>query len=60
LWPRHSHAAELQAVGVSLVVRGEVVVVEDTDAEHRGIHTRAEEEDGDEARHLVDRKGNTT
>lgn len=53
------HAAELQAVGVRLVVRGQVVVVEDTDTEHGGVNAGAQEEDGDEARHLVERGGIT-
>ena len=51
----HSHATELQAVGVRLMVRGEVVVVEHSDAEHGGVDARTQEEDGEEARHLVDR-----
>lgn len=55
----HSHAAELEAVGISLVMRGEVVVVENPDAEHSGVNARAQEEDCDEARHLVERTVNT-
>ena len=55
--PKHSHAAELEAVGVRLVVGGEVVVVEHTDAEHGGVDACAEEEDGEEARHLVENRG---
>lgn len=51
----HSHAAELQAVGVGLMVRGQVVVVKDPDPKHSGVNTGAKEKDGDEARHLVDR-----
>lgn len=46
------HATELKAVGISLVMRGQVIVVEDTDAKHSGVHTSAKEEDCDEARHL--------
>ena len=55
--PEHSHAAELEAVGVRLVVGGEVVVVEHADAEHGGVDACAEEEDGEEARHLVENGG---
>ena len=38
---------------------GQVVVVKDPDAEHGGVDAGAQEEDGDEARHLVDRGDNT-
>lgn len=51
----HLHAAELEAVSVSLVMGGQVVVVENPNAEHSGVNTGAQEEDCDEARHLVDR-----
>lgn len=50
------HAAELEAVSVSLVVRGQVVVVEHTNAEHSRVHAGAQEEDCDKARHLGDRR----
>lgn len=49
------HAAELQAVGVRLVVRGQVIVVKDSDPEHSGVHAVTQEEDGDKTRHLVDK-----
>lgn len=51
----HVHAAELEAVGIRLVMGGQVVVVENPNAEHSGVHTCAQEEDCDEARHLVER-----
>lgn len=57
---RHLHAAELEAVGVGLVVGRQVVIVEDTDTEDSGVHTGTQEEDGDEARHLVDRGDTVT
>lgn len=38
---------------------GEVVVVENPDAEHSGVNACAQEEDCDEARHLVERTVNT-
>lgn len=50
------HAAELEAVGVGLVVWGQVVVVEHANAEHGRVHAGAQEEDCDEARHLEDRR----
>lgn len=50
----HLHAAELEAVGVGLVVGGQVVVVKDPDPEHGGVNAGTQEEDGDEARHLVE------
>lgn len=53
----HLHAAELEAVGVRLVMGGQVVVVEDPDTEHGGVDAGTEEEDGDEARHLVEKGG---
>lgn len=56
---RDLHAAELQAVGVGLVVGGQVVVVEDPNAEHGGVNAGTQEEDGDEARHLVERSQDT-
>lgn len=34
---------------------GQVVVVENPDAEHSGVNAGTQEEDGDEARHLVER-----
>lgn len=49
------HAAKLEAVSVGLVMRSQVVVVEHPNAEHRRIDAGAQEEDGDEARHLVGR-----
>lgn len=36
-------------------MRSQVVVVEDPNAEHSGVHAGAQEENGDEARHLVER-----
>lgn len=48
------HAAELQAVGVCLVVRGQVIIVKDSDPEHSGVHTVTQEEYGDKTRHLED------
>lgn len=50
------HAAELKAVSVSLVMWGQVIVVEDSDAEHSWVDAGAEKEDGDEARHLEVKK----
>lgn len=52
-----SHAAELEAVSISLVMGGKVVVVEDPDAENGRVNARTQEEDCDEARHLVEREG---
>lgn len=49
------HAAELKAVGVCLMVWGQVVVVEDTDPKHSGVHASAQEEDCDETCHLKDK-----
>lgn len=49
------HAAKLEAVSVGLVMRSQVVVVEHPNAEHCRVDTGAQEEDGDEARHLVER-----
>lgn len=48
------HAAELQAVGVCLVMRRQVVVVEYTDLEHGRVNANAQEDDGDETHRLVD------
>lgn len=52
---RNIHAAELQAVSISLVVRHQVIVVEKSDPEHCGVDTDAQEEDADKAHHLVER-----
>lgn len=49
------HAAELQAVGISLVMWHQVVVVENSYPEHRGVDTHTQEEDADKAHHLVER-----
>lgn len=49
------HATELEAVSIGLVMGGKVVVVENADAENSRVNARTEEEDGDEARHLVER-----
>lgn len=49
------HAAELQAVSVSLVMRHQVVVVEKSDPEHCGVDADTQEEDADKAHHLVER-----
>lgn len=49
------HAAKLQAVGIGLMMRGQVVVVEDSDAEHGGVDAVAQVKYGEEARHLVDK-----
>lgn len=48
------HAAELQAVGVSLVIGDQVVVVENPYPEHCGVDTDAKEENAAEAHHLVE------
>lgn len=52
----HLHAAELEAVSIRLVVGGKVIVVENPDAEHSRVNARTQEEDGDEARHLVGKR----
>lgn len=49
------HATELEAVSISLVMGGKVVVVENPDAENSRVNACAQEEDGDEARHLVEK-----
>lgn len=41
------------------MVGGQVVVVKDPDPEHGGVNAGTQEEDGDEARHLVE-TGETT
>lgn len=51
---RSIHAAELQAVGVSLVTRHQVVVVENAYPEDSGVDTDAKEEDAAETNHLVE------
>lgn len=51
---RSLHAAELQAVGVSLVTRHQVVVVENPYPEDCGVDAEAKEEDAAEAHHLVE------
>lgn len=52
---RNVHAAELQAVSVSLVMRHQVVVVEKSNPEHCGVDADTQEEDADKAHHLVER-----
>lgn len=52
----YSHATEKEAVGVSLVMWGQVVVVKHTDPEHSRIHTDTQEEDGKEASNLKKQK----
>lgn len=53
------HAAELEAVSISLVMGGKVVVVENPDAENGRVNARTQEEDCDKARHLVEKKKRT-
>lgn len=55
---RNIHAAELQAVSVSLVMWHQVVVVENSYPEHCGVDADTQEEDADKARYLVE--GNKT
>lgn len=50
----HLHATELEAVSISLVMRGKVVVVENPDAENSRVNACTQEEDGNETRHLVE------
>lgn len=50
------HATELEAVSIRLVVGGKVVVVENPDAEHSRVNAGTQEEDGEEARHLVEKR----
>lgn len=50
------HATELEAVSIRLVMGGEVVVVENPDTEHSRVNAGTQEEDGDEARHLVEKR----
>lgn len=53
------HAAELEAVSISLVMGGKVVVVENPDAENGRVNARTQEEDCDKARHLVEKNKHT-
>lgn len=46
------HAAELQAVGVSLVMWCEIIIIKYSDAEHGGVNAVTQVKDGDETRHL--------
>lgn len=46
------HAAELQAVSISLVMWHQVIVVENSYPEHRGVDTHTQEEDADKTHHL--------
>lgn len=50
------HATELQAVGISLVMWHQVVVVKNSYPEYCGVDAHAQEEDNDKAHHLVKRK----
>lgn len=50
------HAAEQQAVSISLVMWHQMIVVKDPYPEHRGIHAHTHEEDTDKAHHLVEKK----
>lgn len=52
---RNIHAAELQAVSISLVMWHQVIVVENSYPEHCGVDTHTQEEDTDKAHHLVER-----
>lgn len=49
------HSAALQAVGISLVMWHQVEVVENSYPEHGGVDAHTQEEDTNEARHLVKR-----
>lgn len=49
------HAAELQAVSISLVMWHQVVVVKNAYPEHCGVDADTQEQDADKARHLVER-----
>lgn len=53
------HAAELQAVSISLVMWHQVIVVEKSYPEHCGVDAHTEEEDTDKACHLRKRKKKT-
>lgn len=53
---RNIHAAELQAVSISLVMWHQVIVVENSYPEHCGVDADTQEEDADKAHHLVVRK----
>lgn len=53
------HATELEAVSIRLVMGGKVVVVEHPDAENGRVNARTQEEDGDKARHLVEKRKHT-
>lgn len=55
IYKHNLHATELEAVGISLVMGGKVVVVENPDAEHSRVHASTQEKDGDETRHLVEK-----
>lgn len=46
------HAAELQTVSVSLVMRHQVIVVKEPYSEYGGVHAHTQEEDTDKAHHL--------
>lgn len=48
------HAAELQAVGIGLVMWHQVVVVENAHPKHCGVDADAQEENTAEAHHLVE------
>lgn len=52
---RNIHAAELQAVSISLVMWHKVIVVEKSYPEHCRVDTDTQEEDTDKAHHLVER-----
>lgn len=52
----NTHAAELQAVGIGLVMWHQVVVVENSYPEYCGVDAHAQEENSDKAYHLVKRK----
>ena len=56
---RNIHAAELQAVGIRLVMWHQVIVVEHSYPEHCGVDADTQEEDTDEAHHLVERNNTT-
>ena len=53
---RNVHAAEHQAVSISLVMWHQVAVVEHSYAEHCGVDADTQEEDTDETHHLVERQ----
>lgn len=53
---KHLHPTKLEAVGIGLVMGGQVVIIENSNSKHSGVNADAKEKDCEKTCHLVERK----